>query len=327
MVSAGGSAAAFARLPLWVLLRVWRCKVLGTLAQPGRSLGGPWTQGPPPLRSRGAGWSTSHVLMEAGGAWTGAWVGWGSATARNPGTAVQWVGACQWKAGPCTGQQLGQQGLEGPVDRRGSGTRERVHSAPRGWLLKERGPRGSSVGSPVPSAEMKHWGQAGGGQDLSAGKAGAGLHVAWGAGMGSTWHGVGGAPGQPPTGPAQALVGGSLRPRGHNVDRDPGLGTCPFSHLAPGAVEVGTLGGAPWSDGRPPDDSRRWGTDAAPREGRTVTRVWGGQRGGVAGGSWAGRRQGMRTPQDWGLRARAATTRGPSIGRPRDLDWGCRGRL
>lgn len=66
MVSAGGSAAAFARLPLWVLLRVWRCRVLGTLAQPGRSLGGPWTQGPPPLRSRGAGWSTSHVLMEAG---------------------------------------------------------------------------------------------------------------------------------------------------------------------------------------------------------------------------------------------------------------------
>lgn len=114
MVSAGGSAAAFARLLLWVLLRVWRCRVLGTLAQPGRSLGGPWTQGPPLLRSRGAGWSTSHVLMEAGGAWTGAWVGWGSATARNPGTAVQWVGACQWKAGPCTGQQLGQQGLEGP---------------------------------------------------------------------------------------------------------------------------------------------------------------------------------------------------------------------
>lgn len=191
MVSAGGSAAAFARLPLWVLLRVWRCRVLGTLAQPGRSLGGPWTQGPPPLRSRGAGWSTSHVLMEAGGAWTGAWVGWGSATARNPGTAVQWVGACQWKAGPCTGQQLGQQGLEGPVDRRGSGTRERVHSAPRGWLLKERGPRGSSVGSPVPSAEMKHWGQAGGGQDLSAGKAGAGLHVAWGgwAPRGMEWGG------------------------------------------------------------------------------------------------------------------------------------------
>lgn len=245
MVSAGGSAAAFARLPLWVLLRVWRCRVLGTLAQPGRSLGGPWTQGPPPLRSRGAGWSTSHVLMEAGGAWTGAWVGWGSATARNPGTAVQWVGACQWKAGPCTGQQLGQQGLEGPVDRRGSGTRERVHSAPCGWLLKEHGPRGSSVGSPVPSAEMKHWGQAGGGQDLSAGKAGTGLHVAWG---GWAPRGVGGGDGL-----HVAWSGGGTRPATHRTGAGSGwrvsAATWAQCRQGPWTWNVPLLASGAWSRG------------------------------------------------------------------------------
>lgn len=122
--------------------------------------------------------------------------GWGGGQPR-PGIQGQqfngWVRA-SGRLGPALGSSWGSRGWrdqEGAVDRRGLGTRERVHSAPRGWLLKERGPRGSSVGSPVPSAEMKHWGQAGGGQDLSAGKAGAGLHVAWGgwAPRGMEWGG------------------------------------------------------------------------------------------------------------------------------------------
>lgn len=104
--------------------------------------------------------------LEAGGAGTGAWVGVGvGATARSPGTAVSWVDICQRKAGPTTGQQLGQTGAggarrelcvpqsgqEGP--RSGSGARERVSSDQRGRLLEERGPRVYSAGSLVLSAE------------------------------------------------------------------------------------------------------------------------------------------------------------------------------
>lgn len=176
--------------------------------------------------------------------------GWGGGQPR-PGIQGQqfngWVRA-SGRLGPALGSSWGSRGWrdqEGAVDRRGLGTRERVHSAPRGWLLKERGPRGSSVGSPVPSAEMKHWGQAGGGQDLSAGKAGAGLHVAWG---GWAPRGVGGGDGL-----HVAWSGGGTRPATHRTGAGSGwrvsAATWAQCRQGPWTWNVPLLASGAWSRG------------------------------------------------------------------------------